>query len=48
MFIRETIAIIDRLPITSEERELIYWRNAAEMLKLQGTEKEDRAPKRQE
>jgi len=34
MYIRETLAIIDRLPISSEERERIYWRNAAALLKL--------------
>jgi uncharacterized protein len=34
MFIRETIAILDRLPISNEERERIYWRNAVEMLRL--------------
>jgi predicted TIM-barrel fold metal-dependent hydrolase len=34
MFIRETIAILDRLPMSTEERERIYWRNAAELLKL--------------
>ncbi len=34
MFIRETVAIVDRLPISSEDRERIYWRNAVEMLKL--------------
>ena len=34
MYIRETIAIVDRLPISDEERERIYWRNAAALLKL--------------
>jgi uncharacterized protein len=34
MYIRETIAIIDRLPVSPEERERIYWRNAAALLKL--------------
>jgi len=34
MYIRETIAIIDRLPISTEERERIYWRNTAALLKL--------------
>jgi predicted TIM-barrel fold metal-dependent hydrolase len=34
MYIRETIAILDRLPITTEERERIYWRNAAKLLKI--------------
>jgi predicted TIM-barrel fold metal-dependent hydrolase len=34
MYIRETIAIVDRLPISDDDRERIYWRNAAGMLKL--------------
>jgi predicted TIM-barrel fold metal-dependent hydrolase len=34
MYIRETIAIIDRLPISGDERERIYWLNAAALLKL--------------
>jgi len=34
MYIRETIGIIDRLPITGEERERIYWGNAARLLKI--------------
>jgi aminocarboxymuconate-semialdehyde decarboxylase len=34
MYIRETIAVIDRLPVSSEDRERIYWRNAAALLKL--------------
>lgn len=34
MYIRETIGIIDRLPITDEERAGIYWGNAARLLKL--------------
>jgi len=34
MYIRETIGIIDRLPISNEEREQIYWRNAVRLLKL--------------
>jgi uncharacterized protein len=34
MFIRETIGILDRLPISHEEREQIYWRNALRLLKL--------------
>ena len=34
MYIRETIAIVDRLPIGEPERERIYWRNAAALLKL--------------
>jgi uncharacterized protein len=34
MYIRETIAIVDRLPISDDERERIYWRNAAGLLKL--------------
>ena len=34
MYIRETIAIVDRLPISDEDRERIYWRNAVRLLKL--------------
>lgn len=34
MYIRETISIIDRLPIGGAEREKVYWRNAAAMLRL--------------
>jgi predicted TIM-barrel fold metal-dependent hydrolase len=34
MFIRETIAILDRLPMSDDERERIYWRNATHLLKL--------------
>jgi len=34
MYIRETIAILDRLPISNEEREKIYWKNAVALLKL--------------
>jgi predicted TIM-barrel fold metal-dependent hydrolase len=34
MYIRETIGIIDRLPLTPDERETIYWRNAVRLLKL--------------
>jgi len=34
MYIRETIGIIDRLPITAEERDRIYWGNAVRLLKL--------------
>lgn len=34
MYIRETIKVIDRLPISQEEREQIYWRNAVGLLKL--------------
>jgi predicted TIM-barrel fold metal-dependent hydrolase len=34
MYIRETIAILDRLPISAEERERIYWRNATKLLKI--------------
>ena len=34
MYIRETISILDRLPVSSEERERIYWRNAAALLRL--------------
>jgi predicted TIM-barrel fold metal-dependent hydrolase len=35
MYIRETIAILDRLPIAEADRERIYWRNAVELLKLE-------------
>ena len=34
MFIRETIRILDTRPISTEERERLYWRNAVELLKL--------------
>ena len=34
MYIRETIGIVDRLPITPEERARIYWGNAVRLLKL--------------
>lgn len=34
MYIRETIDVVNRLPVTEEEREDIYWRNAAGLLKL--------------
>jgi predicted TIM-barrel fold metal-dependent hydrolase len=34
VYIRETIDALDRLEITAEERERIYWRNARELLKL--------------
>jgi predicted TIM-barrel fold metal-dependent hydrolase len=34
MYIRETIAVVDRLPIANDERERIYWRNAVKLLKL--------------
>jgi len=33
-YIRETISVVDRLPVTTGEREQIYWRNAARLLKL--------------
>jgi len=33
-YLRETVAVIDRLPITNDERERIYWKNAATLLKL--------------
>jgi hypothetical protein len=36
MYIRETIAIVDRLPVSDAEREQIYWRNAVSLLKLDG------------
>src|SRR5262245_32322893 len=34
MYIRETIAIVDRLPISDEQRDEIYWKSAATMLRL--------------
>jgi aminocarboxymuconate-semialdehyde decarboxylase len=34
MYIRETIAIVDRLPVDEDARARIYWRNAAALLKL--------------
>ena len=34
MYIRETIAILDRLPISEADRERIYWRNAVDLLRL--------------
>jgi len=34
MYIRETINIVDRLPVSEDERERIYWKNAAALLKL--------------
>ena len=34
MYIRETIAILDRLPLTADDLERIYWRNATALLKL--------------
>jgi aminocarboxymuconate-semialdehyde decarboxylase len=34
MYIRETIGIIDRLPMSDQDREKVYWRNAAAMLRL--------------
>jgi aminocarboxymuconate-semialdehyde decarboxylase len=34
MYIRDTIAILDRLPIAEADRERIYWRNAVDLLKL--------------
>lgn len=34
MYIRETIRVLDRLNISEHDRERIYWRNAARLLKL--------------
>jgi len=34
MYIRETIAILDRLPIPEADRAKIYWQNAVKLLKL--------------
>jgi uncharacterized protein len=36
IYIRETVDVIDRLEITDEERERIYWKNAQRLLKLDG------------
>ncbi len=36
VYIRETIDVVDRLEITAEERERIYWKNAKRLLKLDG------------
>jgi aminocarboxymuconate-semialdehyde decarboxylase len=36
LFIRETIKVIDGLPISDDDRERIYWRNAVELLKIDG------------
>mgnify|MGYP003694772597 CR=1 FL=1 len=36
MYIRETITIVDRLEISEADREKIYWRNSAALLKLRG------------
>jgi aminocarboxymuconate-semialdehyde decarboxylase len=35
MYIRETIKIVDRLEISEADREKIYWRNSAALLKLE-------------
>jgi predicted TIM-barrel fold metal-dependent hydrolase len=34
MYIRETIEVIDRLEITDDERDRIYWKNAQRLLRL--------------
>jgi aminocarboxymuconate-semialdehyde decarboxylase len=34
MYIRETISVIDRLPLSDDDRERIYWRNAARLMHL--------------
>ena len=34
MYIRETIAIVEKLPVSNEEREQIFWKNAAALLKV--------------
>jgi aminocarboxymuconate-semialdehyde decarboxylase len=34
MFVRETIKIVDRLPITEDERARIYWQNAVRLFGL--------------
>jgi len=35
LYIRETVDVIDKLEITAEEREQIYWKNAKRLLKLE-------------
>jgi aminocarboxymuconate-semialdehyde decarboxylase len=34
MYIRETIKIVEQLPVSPEQREQIFWRNAAKLLKV--------------
>jgi predicted TIM-barrel fold metal-dependent hydrolase len=34
MYIRETIAVVNRLPLSGDERERIFWRNAVRLLKV--------------
>lgn len=34
MYIRETIGVLDRLPLSDAQREDIYWRNAVRLLRL--------------
>jgi predicted TIM-barrel fold metal-dependent hydrolase len=34
MYIGETIDVIDRLEITDDERDRIYWKNAQRLLRL--------------
>jgi predicted TIM-barrel fold metal-dependent hydrolase len=34
MYIRETIAIVEKLPISNEERARVFWKNAAALLKV--------------
>jgi predicted TIM-barrel fold metal-dependent hydrolase len=34
-YIRDTIDVVDRLPVSAAEREQIYWRNAVRLLKLE-------------
>ncbi|HZM59088.1 MAG TPA: amidohydrolase family protein [Vicinamibacterales bacterium] len=34
MYIRETIKIVEQLPLSDEQREQIFWRNAAKLLKV--------------
>jgi aminocarboxymuconate-semialdehyde decarboxylase len=33
-YIRETIDVVERLPVSAADRERIYWRNAAALLKI--------------
>jgi aminocarboxymuconate-semialdehyde decarboxylase len=40
MFIRETIAALDRMNLSDVERDAIYWKNALKMLNMSVTEKD--------
>jgi predicted TIM-barrel fold metal-dependent hydrolase len=36
MYIRETLRVVDRLEVSEEDREKIYWRNAVRVFRLEG------------